>query len=86
MRALLTLLLLGLALKASPQVVKAEYFFDDAAVAYGQGISLTVPSNTGDVQITADLPVTGLSPGFHQVFFRVKDAENGWSPLIRKPF
>ena len=68
MRALLTLLLFGMALKATPQVVKAEYFFDDAAVAYGQGTALTVPSNTGDVQIMAELPVTVLSAGFHQVF------------------
>jgi hypothetical protein len=86
MRALLTLLLLGLALKATPQVVKAEYFFDDAAIAYGQGTSLTVPSNPGDVQIMAELPLTGLSSGFHQVFFRVKDALEGWSSLTRKTF
>jgi hypothetical protein len=86
MRVIFILLLLGLSLKASPQVVKAEYFFDDAAVAYGQGISLTVPSNTGDAQITGDLPVTSLSPGFHQVFFRVKDAIKGWSPLTPKSF
>ena len=86
MRTLITLLLLALAVKAFPQVVKAEYFFDDAAVAYEQGTSLTVPSNTGDVQIMAELPVTGLSPGFHQVFFRVKDAIEGWSTLTQKTF
>jgi hypothetical protein len=81
MRALITLLLLGMTLKGFSQVVTAEYFFDDAAVAYGQGTSLTVPFNSGDVQITAELPVTGLSPGFHQGFFRVKDAAKGWSTL-----
>ena len=86
MRALLTLLLLGLALKAMPQVVKAEYFFDDAAVAYGQGVSLTVPANAGNVDITTDLTVTNLSMGVHQVFFRVKDALKGWSPLTPKTF
>ena len=86
MRALLTLLLLGLTLKALPQVVKAEYFFDNAAVAYGQGLSLTVPANTGNVDITADLPVTGLPAGVHQVFFRVKDAVRGWSPLTPETF
>ncbi len=86
MRPFVILFILGLALKVHPQVVKAEYFFDNIAVAYGQGTSLTVPSNTGDVQITADLPVTGLSPGFHQVYFRVKDAVKGWSPLTPKSF
>ncbi len=86
MRGLLALLLLGLTLKAVPQVVKAEYFFDNAAVAYGQGVSLTIPANTGNVDITAELPLTGLSAGVHQVFFRVKDAVRGWSPLTPKTF
>ena len=86
MRELFTLLLLGLSLEALPQVVKAEYFFDNTAVAYGQGTSLTVPSNTGNVDITADLTVSSLSPGFHQAFFRVKDAVKGWSPLTPKTF
>ena len=86
MRVLLALLLLGLTLKAAPQVVKAEYFFDDAAVPYGQGISLTIPANSGNVDITSDLPVTGLSAGVHQVFFRVKDAVRGWSPLTPETF
>lgn len=86
MRALLALLLLGLTLKALPQVVKAEYFFDNPAVAYGQGTSLTIPANTGNVDITAELPVTGLYAGVHQIFFRVKDAVKGWSPLTPKTF
>jgi hypothetical protein len=86
MRALFTLLLLGLSLNAFPQVVFAEYFFDDATVAYGKGFPLTVPSNTGDVQITAELPVNSLSPGIHQVYFRVKDAVQGWSAVTTKSF
>ena len=86
MRPTIILLLLWLSLKSLPQVVKAEYFFDNAAVAYGQGTSLTVPANTGDVLITADLPVSGLSSGFHQVYFRVKDAVKGWSVTAPKAF
>ena len=86
MRPFIIMLLLGLALKALPQVVKAEYFFDNAAVSFGQGTSIPVPTNTGDVQFTAELPVTGISPGFHQVYFRVKDAVKGWSPLTPKSF
>ncbi len=86
MRAIFTLLLLGLAAKAFPQVVKAEYFYDNAAVSYGQGTPLAVPANTGNVQITATLPVNNLSPGFHQAFFRVKDAKEGWSTLTPKVF
>jgi hypothetical protein len=86
MRAICTLLLLGLAARSLPQVVKAEYFYDNAAVSYGQGTPLAVPVNTGNVQITANLPVSNLSPGFHQAFFRVKDATEGWSSLTPKVF
>lgn len=86
MRPFLLLLLLGLALKSLPQVVKAEYFFDDAVAAYGQATSLTVPPNTGEAQIVAELPLTGLEPGFHQVYFRVKDAVKGWSATTPKAF
>jgi hypothetical protein len=86
MRVIIILLLLGLSARAWPQVVKAEYFYDNASVPYGQGTPLTVPANTGDVQITATLPVSNLSPGFHQAFFRVKDATEGWSSLTPKVF
>jgi hypothetical protein len=86
MRAIFTILLLGLAARLFPQVVKAEYFYDNAAVSYGQGTPLTIPANTGNVQITATLPVGNLSPGFHQAFFRVKDAKEGWSSLTPKIF
>jgi len=66
--------------------VRAEYFYDNASVPYGQGTPLTVPANTGNVQITASLPVNNLSPGFHQAFFRVKDRYEGWSSLTPKVF
>ncbi len=78
--------MLGLAVKAMPQIVQAEYSIDDAAVPYGQGTPLTVPVNTGEVTITADLPVDNLSPGFHQAFFRVRDASEGWSMQLSKIF
>jgi hypothetical protein len=86
MRTILTLLLIGLAAKAMPQIVQAEYSIDNVAVAYGQGTSLTVPANSGEVTITAVLPVDNLSPGIHQAFFRVKDATEGWSVLMSKVF
>ena len=65
MRTILTLLLIGLAAKAMPQIVQAEYSIDNAAVAYGQGTSLTVPANSGEVTITAVLPVDNLSPAIY---------------------
>ncbi|MBN2214883.1 MAG: T9SS type A sorting domain-containing protein [Bacteroidales bacterium] len=86
MRTILTFLLLGLAVKAMPQIVQAEYSIDDAAVPYGQGTSLTVPANSGEVTITGTLPVDNLAPGFHQAYFRVKHATEGWSSLLSKIF
>jgi hypothetical protein len=86
MRTILTFLLLGLAVKAMPQIVQAEYSIDDAAVPFGQGTPLTVPANSGEVTITGTLPVDNLAPGFHQAYFRVKDATEGWSVLLSKIF
>lgn len=86
MRTILTLLLIGLAVRAMPQIVYAEYSFDDPAVPFGQATSLTVPANSGEVTITATLPLDDLSPGFHLAFFRVKDATEGWSSLLPKVF
>lgn len=86
MRTMIIFLLLGLSVKAMPQIVSAEYAIDNAAVPYGQGTSLTVPANTGEVTITTDLPVSDLSPGLHKVFFRVKDTVEGWSSFLSKTF
>ena len=86
MRTILILLLLGLAAEAIPQIVEAEYSFDNPALPYGRGTSITVPANTGEVTITTTLPLDDLSPGFHQAFFRVKDATDGWSSLIPRIF
>ncbi len=86
MRTILTLFLLGLAFRAVPQIITAEYSMDDAAVPYGKGIPLTVAPNTGEVTIVASLPVNNLLPGFHQALFRVKHATEGWSTLTPKAF
>jgi Secretion system C-terminal sorting domain len=86
MRLIFMLMLMGMAVKAMPQVISAEYFMDDATVPFGKGTLLTVPVNTGDVTITATLQVSDLSPGYHQVFFRVKDAAKGWSTITHRIF
>lgn len=100
MRRVLTLALLAITLRAMPQageaagtkgffpdaVGMAEFFFDDASVGYGQGISLTVPFNTGDVVITAEPSVIVLSPGFHTATFRVWDTLRGWSQTVTRTF
>jgi len=100
MRRILTLVLLAITLRAMPQAGEAtgtkgffpdavgiaEYFFDNASVGYGQGISLTVPFNMGDVVITAEPSVIVLSPGFHTATFRVWDTLRGWSQSVTRTF
>jgi len=100
MKRVLTLLLLAITLRAMPQAGEAagtkgffpdavgiaEFFFDNASVGYGQGISLTVPFNTGDVVITAEPSVIALSPGFHTATFRVWDTLRGWSQSVTRTF
>jgi len=70
------LLLLCQGLQAN-QITGAEYFFDtDPGV--GQGISL--PVTPGDsVNITTNISVASLTPGFHKVFVRVIDSSRVWS-------
>ena len=86
MRTIISLILLGVAMKAMPQIIQAEYLFDNNDAAYGQGITLTVPGNSGEVTISDTLSVDGLMPGIHQAFFRVKDAFEGWSMQMSKLF
>jgi hypothetical protein len=86
MRALFSIILLVLAIKALPQINRAEYTIDNTSLGFGQGISLTVPVNSGDVEITGEIPVSSLTPGFHQIFFRVRDITEGWSHNVSRIF
>lgn len=71
-------------LSYAQQVTQAEYFFD-IDPGFGSGTSITIaPSN--DIQIDQMLNISGLSPGFHTAFFRVKDNSNNWSPVLSKLF
>jgi hypothetical protein len=94
MRAFVTFLLLGIALNATSQFIpgayigEVEYVFDNAAVGLGQGISINAPFNTGSTEITAELNVAVLSPGFHLITFRASDTlwSRGWSHPVTRVF
>jgi len=94
MRAFLSLLLFGIALNATSQFIvgayvgEVEYVFDNAAVGLGQGISVNAPFNTGSTEITAELNVAVLSPGFHLITFRASDTlwTRGWSHPVTRAF
>ncbi|MBN1340446.1 MAG: hypothetical protein JXA03_14045 [Bacteroidales bacterium] len=58
-------------------VVALEYFFDTDP-GFGNGASL--PVTTGlNIDESYSLDISGLSAGFHTLFFRVKDSDSLWS-------
>ncbi len=63
-----------------PSIVSAEYFFDrDPGVR--NGIPLTGFTNSNSVSINSSIPLTnsGLAPGSHKLFVRLKDTNGLWS-------
>jgi hypothetical protein len=59
------------------QVVNAEYFFDiDPGVGNATPFTFTAGN---DVTFSITVNTTGLSDGFHSLFFRVRDAAGKWS-------
>ncbi|MCB2222410.1 MAG: hypothetical protein KQI35_18645 [Bacteroidetes bacterium] len=65
-----------------PDITAGEYYIDDDP-GYGNGTSITfTPDRTPVASFNIDL--SGLSSGFHKVYFRMKDDNNKWSHnLIR---
>ena len=58
-------------------VSRAEYFFDtDPGLA--KGTSITIPVSGNQVDITTDIPVTGLNSGFHNLFIRTMNVNGVW--------
>jgi len=61
----------------STDVVAAEYYFDTDP-GYGNGTP--VPVSSGVITSTAfDIDISGISPGFHKVYFRSMNENDGWS-------
>ena len=64
-------------IQPSTDVVAMEYFFDTDP-GFGNGTSVAVTSET--VTSTAfNIDISGLSTGFHKVYFRSKNENNVWS-------
>ncbi len=58
-------------------IVNLEYFFDTDP-GYGNGTPIAVVAGT--ITSTAfDIDISGLSPGFHKVYFRSQDENGIWS-------
>ncbi|HPE58586.1 MAG TPA: PKD domain-containing protein, partial [Bacteroidales bacterium] len=67
-----------------PNIMAAEYFYDDDP-GYGFGIQLTVtPGITGEIE--AVIPLEDVAHGWHMLYFRTKDENGQWSQTISRPF
>jgi len=66
-----------LVLTSSP-IVAAEYFFDTEP-GVGNATAVASFSSANPLSMTAQIPTTGLSEGFHNLFLRTKDSKGKWS-------
>lgn len=66
-------------------ITNAEYFFNtDPGV--GNGLSLSVNSNTGQLTQTFSISTASLAEGFHNVYIRTFNSDNNWSLYDRQSF
>jgi hypothetical protein len=61
-----------------PNLVAAEYFIDNDP-GFGQATAIPVPGSNSQETLTFTTDVSGLNPGMHKIFVRVKDAYHAWS-------
>lgn len=81
---LIAMVLLGNYILAQT-ISTTEYFFDtDPGI--GNGVSLTLNSNTGSVTQTFSIPTSGLSDGFHSFYVRSQTINGEWSHYDRTGF
>ena len=82
---LCALLLLLFPLPVSAQnVIGLEYFLDIDPDA-GAGIWVSVIAGA-EVEHSFTVDVSGLSPGFHNLFVRALDSNGAWSAPVLRPF
>lgn len=62
-----------------------EYFFDTDP-GQGAGIPIPVGSPSDTFDITLNIPVSGLSEGFHNLYVRAKNQANQWSLVDSRMF
>jgi len=63
---------------SAPQIVAAEYFFDkDPGQGLGTPIATGAPADS--INITQSISFASLTPGYHSMFIRTKNAAGEWS-------
>ncbi|HLP20380.1 MAG TPA: hypothetical protein VK174_08765, partial [Chitinophagales bacterium] len=66
-------------------ITRIEYFYDtDPGFGLGTPVSITPAANISSLGFTAS--ITALSPGFHTLYVRSRDANNKWSLTARHSF
>ncbi|RLD61876.1 MAG: hypothetical protein DRJ01_07135 [Bacteroidetes bacterium] len=71
--------------KVQPQIIAAEYIFDDDSIPVGQGIPISIIS--GDqIDDTVNISIAGLDEGFHLISIRTKDVANKWGLTKKDTF
>ena len=76
---------LGIGFVGAQNITTAEYFFDSDP-GIGNGILLTVTSNSGTLSQSFNIDVSGLSNGFHSLYIRTLNNEANWSLYDRSTF
>ena len=64
---------------------KAEYFLNTDPGA-GKGTALAVHANSGDLEQTFIIAITGLNKGFHSFYVRTHQADGNWGHYDQKNF
>jgi Putative metal-binding motif/Calx-beta domain len=75
---MLLLMLLAITTAFTQNITRAEYFFDTDP-GQGNGFAITNLSPADTVNFTANIPLNALSPGFHILLMRVRNANGTWS-------
>ncbi|AYL96253.1 gliding motility-associated C-terminal domain-containing protein [Mucilaginibacter celer] len=84
MKCIFSLLLLLFAggLASAQNIVQIEYYFDtDAGIGGNKIVSVTAAT---DGSFTFNPDVSALTKGYHMLYTRVKDSNNGWSQTVRR--
>jgi hypothetical protein len=68
-----------------PAITQAEYFFDNDP-GFGNGISFPITTGVQILNQTVQANIDAVSPGIHQLYIRVKNANGHWSLTNRTMF
>lgn len=69
--------------EAKQVIVGGEYFFDEDP-GFGAGTAIKVSPQDSVIMQNFNAVVTGLAPGFHKIYLRMKDNYGNWGITVRQ--